>query len=525
MRALSRADKQSMALPATTPKTLRLLMVEDSDQDADLLLAELKAGGYDVHVARVQTAHDMRAALAREDWHIVLSDYRLPNFNGLQALTLTKESHPELPFIMLSGTIGEDAAVAALQAGAADFLVKGRLARLIPAIERELREAEQRRLRHAEQRALQTELQVLQTRSSDALDAAGAGIWEVDLLDYATRWNELASVMFGLPPKPVQTSFAAALELVHPDDVPAIQRAFAQAIEHDARYRVDFRMRWPDGTFRWITSKGRVTRNAHATPIGITGIVIDVTERKRLELQLQQAQKMDSLGQMAGGIAHDFNNVLSVILGFSDLLLEDTAADSPHAHDLAEIKKAAESGHRLTRQLLAFSRQQPITPARLDLNGVIEGTVGMIRRALGTRVQVELDLAPMPLEVWADVGQIEQVLMNLTINARDAMSDGGPVQVETAAAVVDADTAMRKDVAEGDYVVLAISDTGEGMSSETLARMFEPFFTTKQAGKGTGLGLSTVYGIVRQSHGFMDVSSVVGQGTTVRVYLPMHTAA
>jgi two-component system cell cycle sensor histidine kinase/response regulator CckA len=514
-------------MPVSTAgrKVLRLLLVEDSPQDAELLLAALSEGGYEVHVERVQTAPEMRAALAREDWQLVLSDYSLPSFSGLQALTIAKESHPDLPFIMVSGTIGEDAAVAVLQAGASDFVLKGRFARLIPAIERELREAVTRRVRNAEQRALQAELHALQTHSTYALDAAGAGIWEMDLLENKVRWTESLSVMLGLPPEPVQTSLDDALGRIHADDVPAVKVALAQAVEQDKAYTVEYRVVSPDGTTRWIASKGRVTRNSHGTPIGMVGISTDVTDRKQLEQQLQQAQKMDSLGRLAGGIAHDFNNVLTAILGFNELLADGFDPMSPQGKDLAEVKAAAESGQRLTRQLLAFSRQQPITPARLDLNEVINGTAGMIRRVLGSRIQVELNLNAAPQHIWADVGHVEQILMNLSINARDAMSNGGQVRLETSNARVDAGAAMRHSVADGDYVVLSIADTGEGMSAETLSRIFEPFFTTKEAGKGTGLGLSTVYGIVRQSHGFMDVTSAVGRGTTFHVYFPVHNGA
>jgi PAS domain S-box-containing protein len=511
-----------MASFARGGKSLRVLLVEDSDEDARLLMAALEAGGYDVQMDRVQTSHEMRSALAREDWQIVLSDYRLPRFTGLEALSIAKETQPELPFIMLSGTIGEDAAVAALQAGASDFLVKGQFARLIPAIERELREVESRRLQRAERRALTAELQALQTRSAYALDAAGSGVWELDLLDSTTRWTEAVSVLLGLPPEPVQTGLAGFLERIHRDDLPAVERAFAQAVDREDRYAVECRVSRPDGVVRWISLKGRVSRNAHGTPISMVGICLDVTNRKQLEQQLQQAQKLDALGKMAGGIAHDFNNILSVILGFSELLLDDSDPASPRGNDLAEIKKAAEAGQRLTKQLLAFSRQQSITPASVDLNVVIDGAGDMVRRILAKCAEVEIALTASRPQVWADVGQIEQIVMNLTINARDAMKGRGRLSVGTANAHIDADTAMRHDVPAGDYVVLTVSDTGAGMSPETMSRIFEPFFTTKEPGKGTGLGLSTVYGIVRQSRGFMDVHSILGQGTTFRVYLPVH---
>jgi signal transduction histidine kinase len=230
---------------------------------------------------------------------------------------------------------------------------------------------------------------------------------------------------------------------------------------------------------------------------------------------------MESLGQLASGIAHDFNNVLTAILGFSDLLLEQLSPQDPRAQDAAEIRKAAESGQRLTRQLRAFSRQQPIEPTRLNLNKIVNESRGILQRLLGTRVQLETVLASSVGDVWADAGQLQQILVNLGVNARDAMPDGGRLTIETSEKIWGAEyRATHPDVMAGSYVVLAVTDTGTGMSAETKARIFEPFFTTKGPDKGTGLGLATVYGIVRQSGGFIDVASTVGHGTTFRIHLP-----
>ena len=498
-----------------TRTPLRVLFVEDSAADAELMRHTLAAGGYEVTSMRVDTADSMRAALTAHPWDLVLSDYSMPGFGGQAALKLLRSLNTEIPFVIVSGTIGEETAVEALKAGANDFLVKGRLARLLPALERELREAKARR----ERQILEEQLRQSQARAAFALEAADAGIWDIDLATDATRWCERVSQMFGLPAKPVATNLSGFREHIHPDDLAMMDMALSQSIDLDAPYRVEYRAACPDGTVRWLASKGRVTRAAGGAPIGMMGITIDVTDRKNLEQQLQHAQKMESLGQFAGGIAHDFNNVLTAIDGFSTLLLDDLDAADPRTADVLEIRNAADIGQRLLRQLLAFSRQEPIEPAPLDLNASIATTAGMLQQLLGKRVRLESILDP-GAHVWADAGQIEQILVNLAANARDAMPAGGQFRIETRLARVNAWVATLNNVRAGDYVVLAVSDTGTGMSPDVQSRIFEPFFTTKRPGKGTGFGLATVYAIVRQSNGFMHVTSVVDHGTTFRIYFP-----
>jgi PAS domain S-box-containing protein len=266
-----------------------------------------------------------------------------------------------------------------------------------------------------------------------------------------------------------------------------------------------------------------------ATPLtGETGAVVggisvlrDVTQQRQLEVQLIQSQKMEAIGQLAGGVAHDFNNLLAVIMGYGELLLGDFPPDDPKGNDVGEMLAAAKRGVALTRQLLAFSRQQMIQPTTLDLNEIVEGIEKMLRRIIGEHIRLSTKLQSDLAHFRADASQVEQILLNLTVNARDAMPEGGRLHIATRNETLDeATTAPHPGANPGEYVVLSVTDTGVGMSEETKKRVFEPFFTTKEVGKGTGLGLSTVYGIVRQSGGFIEIRSKLGEGSTFEVYFP-----
>jgi two-component system, cell cycle sensor histidine kinase and response regulator CckA len=378
----------SRSLTISGAPILRLLLCEDQENDAVLLLSELERLGYTVEFTRVDTGPAMAAALA-EPWDLIISDFAMPQFGAYAALALCREKGVDVPFIIVSGTIEEEEAVEAMRLGADDFITKGRLARLGPAIVRSRREYEERLARRA------------------------------------------------------------------------------------------------------------------------------------AEARLRQAQKMEAIGQLAGGVAHDFNNLLGVIQGYGELMVKELATHERHGRRLEQILRAADRGAALTRQLLALSRHRPFETRPIDLNAVVTELDPMLRRLISEDIQITTVLEDGLHRVKADPNQMEQVLMNLAINARDAMATGGRLTIETRNVDLDAHYVLaHPDARPGPHACLAVEDTGHGIDPETLARVFEPFFTTKEPGKGTGLGLATVYGIVRQNGGHVSLESAVGKGTRLTVYLP-----
>jgi signal transduction histidine kinase len=351
------------------------LLAEDSEDDAMLLVRTLRRDDFAVTHERVESASALSAALDNAQWDVVISDYNMPAFTGYEALQIVRAHDRDLPFIFVSGSIGEDVAVAAMRAGAQDYVMKGNLARLAPAISREIKE---------------------------------------------------------------------------------------------------------------------------------------LRDRKRLEAQFLQAQKMESVGQLAGGIAHDFNNLLTVIMSYSEFLLEDLGPDDVRREEVLQIRSAAEAATNLSRQLLVFSRAEVLRPQVVQVNGVVREATKLLKRLIGEDIELVLALADDAGSVEVDPGLLAQAVLNLAINARDAMPTGGKLVIET----------RNTDGEQGPETTLAVSDNGSGMDATVQARMFEPFFTTKAPGKGTGLGLAQVYTAVKQYRGSLNVYSEPGVGTTFKIHLP-----
>jgi two-component system, cell cycle sensor histidine kinase and response regulator CckA len=495
---------------------IRVLLLEDRPSDAELIVYELERADFIPDWTRVDTEPSFLAVL-NPSLDVILSDFHMPAFSAPRALDILHERGLDIPFIVVSGSIGEETAIDLLKRGANDYLLKDRLSRLGQAVQRAI---DERRLRMAKRDA-EHALGRAEERIRFALEASRVGVWEADLKSATIQWSAMLEALHGLPQGGFAGSFQAFLQLVEPND----RRTVAQTVEGATRSRTDsnilYRTRWPDGTLHWISGSGRTFYDDAGIPTRAAGIALDVTERIRLEDQYRQAQKMEAVGQLAGGIAHDFNNLLTAIDGYCSLLADSQNLEPTQQEYVGEVQRAATRASGLTRQLLAFSRRQILEPRVIDLRDSITGLEPMLKRLIGEDIETSVRTAPERQTVKADPGQIEQVIMNLAINARDAMPTGGKLLIEVKpAAIAESHLRQGTTVQAGRYVMLAVSDTGEGMDAATQARIFEPFFTTKQKGKGTGLGLSTVYGIVKQSEGYIWLYSELGIGTTFKVYLP-----
>ena len=499
-------------------ENLRVLQVEDSESDAALIIRLLEKSGYAVHSERVENAEQMRKAFAREDWDVVIADYQLPEFDGGAALEVLHECGPDIPFIVVSGTIGEDRAVEMIRAGAQDYVLKDRIARLAPAVQLATRDAQSRRERRLAEEQL---------RNRDEWLALAVSVTHLGMFDYYPQSGKFVLSdggrnQLGLPLE-AEITYESFLGAMHPADRERVENLIREAFDRRSggEYAADYRtIGRANQIERWLAASGRVFFDSQGRPIRLVGITIDVTERKQLEDQLRQAQKMEVVGRLAGGVAHDFNNLLTVITGFSQMTLDELPLCHPLRAGVEEVLKAAARAAWLIRQLMTFSRHQPSRTEVIALNELVAGMQNMLGRLVGEDVKLEFCLDPAAGAIRADAGHIEQVIMNLIVNARDAMPNGGRLLIETGRRVVDKRYAeSHPDLTPGQYVTLTVSDTGTGISPEVKVHIFDPFFTTKQPGKGTGLGLSTVYGIVKQCGGSISVDSEPGRGTKFTILL------
>ena len=500
-------------------KPLRLFIAEDDPNDLELCRRDLEKSGLDFQADSAFTREEFARKLHEEPADVVVSDYRMKGWTALDALAMIQDSWPGVPLILVSGTLGDELAVECIKKGVTDYVLKGQLARLPTAI----RHAQEgRALREAELRALEV-LRENEARYRGLVDNATYGILWVE--EHGGRLLD------------ANPALAAMLRYDSIDDLLSIQftkTLYCNPADQDAivaEYRQQGRAH---GTVEWKRKDGKVVAvrlsSRRATnPDGsecAEVIVEDVTEHKALERQLVQAQKFEAIGQLAGGIAHDFNNMIGAILGWVDLGLDETEAKSRVHRHFEKVRHQAERAAALTRQLLAFARRQILEPRNVDLNQTTVETLSLLEKVIGSDIEIKANLAPNLAVVRADPTQVEQVLMNLCINARDAMPEGGSLIIDTSDITLDAAFCTLQPLARpGEYVMLAVTDSGTGMDAATLDRIFEPFFTTKEMGKGTGLGLATVYGIVRQHGGFLNVYSEPGVGSTFRVYLPISTTA
>jgi PAS domain S-box-containing protein len=379
-----------------------------------------------------------------------------------------------------------------------------------------------------ERRQAEDGLKQSKAQLAKAQHIARLGSWEWDVVLNKVTWSEETRRLYGYTAEDSGSQMDQCLERVHPEDRGKVRLAFAEALRTHGPYVCDHRAILPDGTERMMHGLGEVVVDEQGHPIKIIGTTQDVTEAERAEAalrrseeQLRQSQKMEAVGRLAGGVAHDFNNLLTVINGYSAMSLQKMDKVNPLRKNVEEIQAAAERAASLTGQLLAFSRKQVLQPRIVNLNEVVSGMEKMLRRLIGEDIDLSTAFDSELGNIKADPGQIEQVILNLAVNGRDAMPRGGKLTIQTANVTLDQKTRFRnRDLDVGEYVMLAISDTGMGMTDEVKAHIFEPFFTTKGTGRGTGLGLATCYGIICQSDGDIRVYSEVHCGTTFKIYLP-----
>ena len=628
--------------PAVTTE-IRLLIVDDSADDAELLSRELRKGGFEFTFELVEDAAGLSAALAATDWDIIISDHVMPQFNSFAALKLVREKSRDTPFIVISGTVGEEVAVEVMKSGANDYMLKDNLIRLVPAVRRELEEAASRKQRRQAELALRKSeahirliadnLPVLITHLDKDLrfqfvnktaeewyclsaeDVLGKTVGDVigvkaleklqghldkvtsgervnftETLSYPdgkTRNVHVSYVPdisedglvrghFGLvvdltahkqtEAALVETeaylfsaveSISEGFILYDPDDrfimcnekykdfypqikddlVPganledlarkAFERGAVKGSAEDEDLSLNLRLSQQEsaqGSREQELSDGRwLLCSDRRTADGLTvGIRTDITDVKQTADQLRRAQRLEAVGQLTGGVAHDFNNILAAIIGNLDLIEDGGGIRDKFDQDgIAIALRSALRGAELTHRLLAFSRQQALDAEATNINDILTPFHELATRTIGEDITIEMKPSADLWPTMVDVGQLENALLNLAINARDAMPDGGRLTVETANKILRDDGVMAYENLEpGAYVMIAVRDNGTGMPADVRARVFEPFFTTKDVGKGSGLGLSMVFGFARQTGGQVVISSEEGAGTTVSIYLP-----
>jgi PAS domain S-box-containing protein len=504
---------------------MRLLQINRSVAEAEQIVALLAAGGIQVDSHRVATAGELAAALAGQAWPVMVADQ-----STLQSALAERPAGAEAPgqgslLVVVGDQAEAGALIAMMRAGARDFVRRQDLLRLPSMVARLLEEATARALR--EESAAVTIPREGELRLRRAIDAGAMGVWDWDLRSEHVHWTEQLCRLFGLKPEEFDGRNESFVSRVHPEDRPGLEAAIASARDQRLPHKHEFRINWPDGTIHWLSSRGLFFYDEAGKPVRMVGIVIDVTERRGLEDLLRQAQKMEAMGQLAGGVAHDYNNILTSTLMHLELLLHEPGLPPQVQNSLHELEEEARRAVSLTRQLLMFSRRQIIQVKPVDLNEVLRNLLKMLRRVLGEQIRLEFRSDGCRRWIEADTGMVEQVVMNLCVNSRDAMMPaGGPLTIDTRLVELGPDAALvNPNARAGRFACLSVTDAGCGIDAAVMDRIFEPFFTTKAAGQGTGLGLATVYAIAKQHLGWVEVSSQVGKGTTFRVYFPEFAAA
>jgi PAS domain S-box-containing protein len=495
---------------------LRILHLEDSRRDAELIREMLEDQGLACEVIHVKNQQEFERAVTHDLYDVILSDFRLPNYNGLAALDFARSRSPSVPFILLSGTVGEELAVQSLRTGATDYILKQKPARLAEAIRRALEEATERSKRHEAEEALRRS----EERFQFAARATNDVIWDWDLETNSFWRNESFNNLFGYRPDEIEPGVESWLNRIHPEDKDRVVAGLNALGDNGGEVWSDeYRFRRSDGTYAHVFDRGYIIHNSTGKTVRMIGAMMDTSERKKLEAQFLRAQRMESIGALAGGVAHDLNNILSPILMVAELLQEE-AVNPENRQMLGIVKSSAQRGSEMVKQILSFARGVSGEHVVLQLKHLITDLAKLLHETFPRSIRIETAFENLHL-VKGDATQLHQVLMNLCVNARDAMPNGGSLRIEATNVLLDKrQSPMHPKPLSGSYVLLTVADTGEGIPADLLDKIYEPFFTTKGIGKGTGLGLSTVLSIVKTHHGFIEVSTQVGKGTTFHVYLP-----
>ena len=510
-----------MRIERSNREKLDVLMLEDNPADARLNLYKLEETGFDIACDVARTSDEFKHQIQASSYGLILGDYRVPDWTGLDAIRWLRGSGINLPFVLVTGTLGDELAIECIKAGADDYVLKDNLDRLPIVVKRVLAEHTMR----LERDRAATELREAEEQYRLLFQASPHPMWVFD--NNTLRFlavNNAAVRHYGYSLRDFFSMSVA--EIRPPEDVERfLQSVERQRDKHSLEaYGELWKHKKKDGTV--------IDVEISSQPIKFRGIdaqlvlAHDVTDRLILEREFRQAQKMEAIGRLAGGVAHDFNNLLMVISGFTQLIAEQAHTDEKVGKYVPQVLTAVQRATALTKQLLAFSRKQIQELRVLDLNSVLTDFCKMLPSLIGEDVEMRVRPSSEECAIYSDKGQIEQVVMNLAVNARDAMPDGGILTIETDRANLDATYFQRHniEVKPGEYIMLAITDTGMGMTPSVQSHLFEPFFTTKEVGKGTGLGLSTVYGIIKQCNGYIWVYSEIGKGTTFKVFFPCVSA-
>ena len=489
---------------------LNIVHIEDSESDAELTAGMLAKAGLECHITRVHTEEEFRSAIAAPALDLILSDHSMPKFDGKSALKIARAERPEIPFIFLSGTIGEDVAIESLKQGAADYVIKDRMNRLATSVRRALKDAADA----AERERMQAKIR----EQAALLDRARDAICLHDMAQKILYWNSGAERIYGWT---AREALGKNVEKLLSRQDAASQAEALRSLMRKGEWLGELNQVTKHEKEIVVESRWTLLKNQRDEPQSVLVINTDVTEKKRIEAQFLRTQRMETIGALAGGVAHDLNNALAPLF-MAAPSLRDALTNPADARTFDLVLTSARRGADMVRQLLLFSRGVAGAQQRVNLKPLVNEAGEFAEKTFPRSIRVETKIVGGIPAVSGNPTQLHQVLLNLCVNARDAMPHGGTLRLEAGSAILAEGKVMiaGQEIPAGKYAMFSVTDTGEGIPAAIRSRIFEPFFTTKEPGKGTGLGLSTVLSIVKTHNGFLELDTASGKGTSFRVYLP-----